>query len=146
MFIDELRKLHRPELITIPPHLVADTPILYIVGGWMPIYGTQMAHPGVRLAVAVLHQILRAVGIAEPCIYRDVGFGSQEPAQVHKLIRAHIVGLNGAPNGIIRRRSPVRIPDGIAPFVGRDEISTGEPVHRSMQLLQRPDYLRPKAI
>ena len=137
--------LHEPELPRAE-HLVAHAPELHAVRLFVAVLDAPAAADGVSAAVGVLDPLRRRVGVAEAGVGRDHWLGVDQTAKGDELIRAEVVVLDPGPRRVLARRTPVAVPDAVAPVVAADEITARPAIDRALELLQQRERVSAQAV
>ncbi len=112
----------------------------------MTIRGAQSAHRRRGCAIRIFDKLGCRPRVSETSIHRHIRFDIQQPTKRHEFIGAHVVRLNGVPDGIHSGWTLVRIAYAIAPLVCRYKVAAREAIYAGMQLLERRYNFRAKTL
>ena len=127
--------------------LVADIPELDVVGLGMPVVVRACA-PMRVFTEPFMYSTSSAAECAspKPAFTRDVRVHTDQLAQCHEFVHAHIIGLHGVPRIVKYRRTLVDVADGVVPVPVREEIAAWQPPHPRVELAQQRDRVWPESL
>ena len=123
------------------PGLVVDLPQLHMIGLGMPVVGTRGTPLCAGVAVAIFEPV-QCFLHAQAHVHRQNRFGTHPPAQVHELIRAHLVRVLIGPDHVREVGAVDARADSILPTIGRSKAATGVADSGRLEVLDRLQHLR----
>ena len=135
VLFDILFERHMPQL-PVSIHLVADGPPFDAPGLRMAVSGATFAHRCVSPAVSIFNLLGGRLGSPQTGIDGNEGLRVDLTAQIHKLVKSHVVMFDALPGRILAGRPAVGIANTVFPVVTADKVPTWPTVDRRVELLQ----------
>ncbi len=122
-------------------HLVADGPEANVEGLGMAVLRAHFAHARVDGTIAVFHFLGRLARSTESAVDRQIGLGSDQPAEGDEFMNADVVRLHPVgPHRLQTRRALIPIAKAVVPVVGGDEVAARPLDHLETCFLEEPDH------